>query len=97
MPSASAARSFASAIGAPVHDPAKWPAYSVSQFSDSKAGESMAGSRADSRHSAAGYRAQQGQRNATLAARAAAQQQHRRAPGLAQGAALGAAAAAVRR
>ena len=32
----SVARSFASAIGSPVHDPAKWPAYSVSQFSDSK-------------------------------------------------------------
>ena len=40
----SVARSFASAIGAPVHDPAKWPAYSVSQFSDSKvcAGSRMA-------------------------------------------------------
>ncbi len=32
----SVALSFASAIGSPVHDPAKWPAYSVSQFSDSK-------------------------------------------------------------
>lgn len=69
-----------------------------------QAGESLMGSRADSaaggggsKQSSAGYRATQGQRNATLGARAAAQQQQRRAPGLAQGAAFGAAAAAVRR